>query len=801
MGRAEGWRLTLLICGFFLATNLSMHGTIIPPSRLPFNSTWQGIAGVPGGIPNRTTIFVNVLTTANSSYKCVADGKTDNLAAIQNAINACPSNQVVYLPTGNYYVSGPIRISSQSYWTLRGDGPGKTIISGGGNGLISLGNAEWESGWPAATAITAGGTQGSTNITVASTANLVVGQMMWMEQLNDGVNVFDTGASGAENVDDRMHNGTHDLNTRAMITKISGNVVSFQPPLIFTMNNSLSPQTAGWGIPSVKWVGLEDLTVNGSAGSGNPGIVEVGAYACWLKDVELTDWNTFGVWFQWSASCEIREMYVHDPSAYNWGTGYPFQFDAVNNTLVEDNIFWHNQNGLIIQGGSGGNVFGYNCVFQTYSVYPSGPSFELGSLYGNHTPYPLLNLYEGNYASEFKLDFYYGPSLASTVLRNYLTGTDPDITQNRFCVSLDSHQWSNNIVGNILGSVGTSAALHAALPNTTITWANTSPLTWVYDCGTTVGFPYSENVIFRLGYPDSGDNGYGGIESDGKDTNPTYLDATVRNNTLIHGNWDYATKSITWSPSISDTNIPNSYYLSSKPSWWGNNPWPPYDPNNPSAASITNIPAGYRFVYGINPPGSGGTNNQPPVATASANPVSGLAPLAVTFSSAGSSDPEGATLTYNWTFGDGATSTAANPSHTYQSAGTYIAQLNVSDGVNTSTSGNMSITVTNIAINQPPVAKASAAPLSGLVPLIVAFSSAGSSDPEGATLTYNWAFGDGGTSTTANPSHTYQSAGTFTAQLGVSDGVNTTTSSNISIIVTTNNAALPVPQGLEIIQH
>jgi PKD repeat protein len=155
--------------------------------------------------------------------------------------------------------------------------------------------------------------------------------------------------------------------------------------------------------------------------------------------------------------------------------------------------------------------------------------------------------------------------------------------------------------------------------------------------------------------------------------------------------------------------------------------------------------------------------------------------LSVAFSSAGSFDPEGTVLTYIWTFGDGATSTTANTNHTYQTSAIYAAHLAVSDGTNTTSSTSLSINVTVAGSNYPPVAVASAAVKTGVAPLSVAFSSAGSSDPEGTVLTYNWAFGDGATSTAANMSHTYHTSGVYTAQLTVSDGTNTSPPSVVTI--------------------
>jgi PKD domain len=85
------------------------------------------------------------------------------------------------------------------------------------------------------------------------------------------------------------------------------------------------------------------------------------------------------------------------------------------------------------------------------------------------------------------------------------------------------------------------------------------------------------------------------------------------------------------------------------------------------------------------------------VARASANRTSGAAPVTVNFSSAGSSDPEGGALTYSWNFGDGNTSTAANPSHTFTGTGQRTVMLTVTDPVGRTGTATVVVTAGNTA--------------------------------------------------------------------------------------------------------
>ncbi len=86
--------------------------------------------------------------------------------------------------------------------------------------------------------------------------------------------------------------------------------------------------------------------------------------------------------------------------------------------------------------------------------------------------------------------------------------------------------------------------------------------------------------------------------------------------------------------------------------------------------------------------------NFPPDALLDASPESGDAPLTVSFTGSGSTD-DGSIESYSWDFGDGATSTDADPEHTYTAIGTYTAELTVTDDGGATDSASVVISVSS----------------------------------------------------------------------------------------------------------
>lgn len=117
----------------------------------------------------------------------------------------------------------------------------------------------------------------------------------------------------------------------------------------------------------------------------------------------------------------------------------------------------------------------------------------------------------------------------------------------------------------------------------------------------------------------------------------------------------------------------------------------------------------------------------------------------------------------------------------------------------TQETGGALMTRTGLEVpNEPPVTGIAASPLSGQIPLDVQFLSDGEWDPDGEIVAYAWDFGDGTTSTDADPMHTYTRAGTFVVTLVVTDDDGDIGSATVSIRARLLNCTpAPDAQGAE----
>lgn len=177
--------------------------------------------------------------------------------------------------------------------------------------------------------------------------------------------------------------------------------------------------------------------------------------------------------------------------------------------------------------------------------------------------------------------------------------------------------------------------------------------------------------------------------------------------------------------------------------------------------------------------------NNPPTLTVIANPSSGYQPLNVTFQIT-ANDSDGSIQSYFIDYGDGTTSNETNITHTYRTVGEYTTVVMVTDDKGSTT--NKSVTITGH--NHEPTASITTDKISGKKPLTIKFTGGGT-DIDGTIVSYIWSFGDGSSSIEQNLSHTFQSIGTYSVNLTVTDNDGGSNTTSISINVT--DSAPPTP--------
>jgi hypothetical protein len=588
-------------------------GEIIPANR---RMIWQGNVGVPGGIPNRTKIFVNVKTTSNPRYRCAGDGVINDAPALQAALNACPAGEVVYVPTSTYRIATPVdaKVSNK---TLRGDGMGRTIfLLTDGTGRFQFGRGQnvkpgGKSAGGLFVSVTSGATAGSTVLTVKDTSIILTNHLVTLQM--DTPTWMHSVTQDREGLDakDDLFRMTFKVVSKTATT------VTITPPLPMTLS-SWNPRIVASGMYGSGYLttsfGMEDCTVNAWNGAGFP-VKLAQAWGCWVKGVEICGTKSRQIYMLTVCASEIRQCYTRDTQGSGPNhEGIDFAFDCCWN-LVEDNICVNAGNPAIIFGDGRGRCVG-NVVAYNYTDMDDSPAngavFRV-TISDNHGVGNMLNLYEGNLAKGFIADGYFGSSSHGTLLRNFIHNTSSNL--NPASIILNHYSVYYNVIGNVLGSPTAQSSAYEKEPGVQSA---------IYRLG------FSGNVLRSAANIEGVPNPhYNNLHTIGPTMPPDYhlspnsrakaiaIDLNVKNTIIRHGNYDYASKTglnfdgsggnpkspgIVWETDDSrktgvdfaDHKIPKSYYLKAKPDWWpAAVPWPPIGPDKEPMVSA--LPAEIRF--------------------------------------------------------------------------------------------------------------------------------------------------------------------------------------------------------------
>jgi hypothetical protein len=530
---------------------------VMPPER---RTTWN--PGIPGGIPARTTVCATVSAAA------YGNGVMDATAGIQAAIDACPPDEVVRLSAGEFAVNGtdPIRINKGI--VLRGAGASQTRLTKTtttANPLILIGE-RWlqEAG---SVDLTADAPKGATSVQVKSTAGFSVGQLVVVDETTDDSYVYwGTNAAVAPGGPGRGWFTRYDRPVGQMleIASISGNAVSFTTPLHIAFDTAHRAQITRYTIPyGAKYAGVEDLYVRGGQ---DDNVTLRFALNSWVKGVE-SDWS-MGDSFALDSClrCVLRDSYAHDtPNPYPGGAGYMLSLATYTaDSLVENNIFMNGNKVMVMRASGGGNVIAYN-YFDNGHIGNDLGWMETG-LNASHLTCPHFELFEGNQAFNIDGDDTWGGAVYNTFFRNHATGkrrSYADINSRRAIGLMYGHYWYS-FVGNVLGTPDQQPAPYSGFAYEDL-------------------YPWENDPIglWRLGY----------TPQDWK----APPDARVVSTTHRHANFDYATNAVQWAGGFEQA-LPNSFYLSAKPAFFGDNPWPWVDATG--TVKLHTLPARARYDAG-----------------------------------------------------------------------------------------------------------------------------------------------------------------------------------------------------------
>lgn len=593
--------------------NAQSIGNLLTPDRNA-SANWSkaGMLTV-GGIPNRTTVCASVSPRG---------GGQDDTANIQNAINSCPLGQVVQLTAGRFTIAEGNFVLVDRGITLRGAGPGNTILQRTGGAVLNNENAgsnpspiiivgpmRYNNNFVPAN-LTADVAAGAASVKVQSAAGFSVGQIVLLdEQTNagwvtdpqgrgqiwaepdfrvvwqkhnpelpdiDDFNASDTPqtAGSAGEWFSRLDRPTAEFH---MISSISGNTITFDSPTTISYRVAHQAQLSYTQTPYVTNAGVENMTLS----NGDDGQLRFEwAALSWAKNVDNTVWLGEGFAINNSFRVQLEQFYVHDAAwAQPGGAGYAISLaNGSSEILIENGISIRANKVMVSRCSGAGSVTAYNYMDDGHINTDDG-WIEIGAN-NSHMTGSHHMLLEGNYTFNIDSDDTHGAATYQTFFRNYAPGV-----RRMFVSSYD---------GNTINDARTSG-------NGPIRAAGAQAYSyWFSFIGNVLGMPNGGGIPGWVYQASNWTNNVPTIWQLGWDSfSPYPVDPKVASTAVIDGNFDYVTNSVVWAASDTAHSLPPSFFLTQKPAFFNAGrgyTWPWVNPTGSPTLYV--LPAKARYDAG-----------------------------------------------------------------------------------------------------------------------------------------------------------------------------------------------------------
>ncbi|HWF90737.1 MAG TPA: hypothetical protein VN684_00565 [Terriglobales bacterium] len=568
--RRKFWLFPLILILIFVPCSYAQLWNGILSSNRAVD--WSN-AGIPGGVPSGSWAQCGSTIAAGASA-----------ATINSALASCSANHYVLLGAGTFNLSSGITFNGKSNIELRGAGADQTLLKFSGsvscNGLGASicidGSNSSPNGEQHTASWTAGYAKGTTTLTLSSTSGIVANQtLLILDQLDDasdtgGVFVCEQeglcsndGPGGAARTDGSP-SGPRSQQQEVLVTGVSGNQVTISPGLY--MPNWRSSQSPGafWATSYASQDGVQNLSVDSSASpNSESGVLLFGCNQCWVQGIRSIVPTRNHVWIYQSVHSDISNNYFYGTQNYA-STSYGVEQFIGSDNLIENNIFQRVTAPMMNGGSTSGVVWGYNYTINDY-YDPVSPNWLQPGMY-LHAAGQDNMLFEGNISSGFIADNVHGTHNFITMFRNQSLGWEQGQSEAKTgqTDAVQAYAFSRyfNIIGNVLGKSG-------------------------YDTGymdaEQTGGASGNSSIYVLGW-----SGNGGAS----DSSCCVNDPNVKSTIMLWGNYDTVNNASRFLSSEvpsslssfanavpASQSLPNSFYRSTKPSWWGSMPWPAIGPD------------------------------------------------------------------------------------------------------------------------------------------------------------------------------------------------------------------------------